>query len=274
MFDLSSWDVKGQALGALQDYARRPVVFLVDGPIGTIEIEKAKAGSGTLVRTPRERTVVLTAKHNFEGVPPTGMSIGGGTPNGVSNALGARWEHPSSDVDLAVTMISTEAERAFGGFAVPTEVVAAATDTDFSKQNPMILCGYPALYRRTLVQSTTALHEFACASYATSVAPDLDAKGRYEAHWNEGALTSADPVFPAIPPGETFEIVHPRGISGGPLWRFRSGGDQAIFGRPTRWGRSLRSATDYNPPDHLELCTSVSVWGDWFRETIAKIDAQ
>lgn len=272
MFDLNSWDVKGQALGALQEYARRPVVFLVDGPIGTIEIEKAAAGSGTLVRTPRGRTLVLTAKHNFEGAPPTGMSIGG-EANSVSNALGTRWEHPSAAVDVAVTMISAEAERVFGGLAVPADAVATTTDTELSKQNPMILCGYPALYRRTLVQSkTTLLHEFACVSYATSVAPDLDSKGRYEAHWKEAALTSSDPVFPTIPPGETFEIVHPRGISGGPLWRFRSVGEGNLWS-PAKMGRIVAVATDYNPPDHLELCTSVAVWGDWFRETVATIDA-
>ena len=39
-------------------------------------------------------------------------------------------------------------------------------------------------------------------------------------------------------------------------------------------GQIVAVATDYNPPDHLELCTSVAVWGDWFRETIAEIDAE
>lgn len=273
MFDLSSWDVKGQALGALQDYARGPVVFLVDGPVGTLEIEKAKAGSGTLIRTPRGRTVVLTAKHNFEDLPPTGMSIGGEIGS-VSNALGARLEHPSATVDLAVTMISADAEGMFGRLAVPADVVAATADTDFAKQNPMILCGYPAMYRRTIVQSkATALHEFACVSYATLVEPELDANSRYQARWKEGARTSADPVFPAIPAGETFDLVHPRGISGGPLWRFRSVGEGNLWS-PSKMGQIIAVATDYNPePDHLELCTSVAVWGDWFRETIAKIDA-
>ena len=88
MFDLSSWELKGQSPRGSSRLREAPVVFLVDGPIGTIEIEKADAGSGTLVQTPRGRTVVLTAKHNFKGVPPTGMSIGGETPNGVCNALG------------------------------------------------------------------------------------------------------------------------------------------------------------------------------------------
>lgn len=274
MSDLSSWEVKGQALGALQDYARRPVVFLVDGPVGTIDIEKASAGSGTLVRTPHGRTVVLTAKHNFKGIPATGMSIGCETPNAVSNALGARWEHPRSDVDVAITMISAEAERVFASFAVPTDSVAATHDTGFTRQNPMILCGYPAMYRRTVVQSkTTALHEFACVSYATLVAPDLDAEGRYEARWKEAALTSADPVFPAIPVGETFEVVHPRGISGGPLWRFRSVGEGNVWS-PSKMGQIVAVATDYRARDHLELCTSVASWGDWFRETIAEIDDQ
>jgi hypothetical protein len=81
-------------------------------------------------------------------------------------------------------------------------------------------------------------------------------------------------VFPAIPAGESFEIVHPRGISGGPLWRFRTVGEGNLWS-PSKMGQIVAVATTFNPaPDHLELCTSVAVWGDWFRETIARIDAQ
>lgn len=175
-------------------------------------------------------------------------------------------------MDVAIALISPEAEQMFASFAVSTDVVAATTDTGFSEQNPMIVCGYPANYRRTLAKGPgAALHEFACARYATLVASGLDASGRYRARWKEAKLTSDDAVFPPVPKGETFDIVHPVGMSGGPLWRFRSVGEGNLWS-PARMGQIVGVASTYL--DDVEFCVSVAAWGDWFSETIAKIDTE
>jgi hypothetical protein len=268
---MADLEVKMQALLALQTYAMRPVVFMLDGPLAGFQLLEAKAGSGLVLRTPRGRTVVLTARHNFDDLPQSGMSIGGRVS--VADALGPRWEHPNPEVDIAITGLKPDAEQMLSVLAVPTSVVAASSDTAFTRENPMILCGFPALYRRTLPRDAkTADHEFSCMSYATTVEPDLDSEGRYLAEWKEGALTEKDPVLPAIKPGETFEIVHPRGISGGPLWRFRSTPEGQLWS-PEAKGMIVGIATDYRERTSRQLCPSVAVWGDWFSETVAAIDA-
>lgn len=262
--------MQANAFDALHDYARDAVVFLVDGRIGPAS-HHAAAGSGTLIGTAGGRTVVLSAAHNFDGVPDDGMSVGGKTSGGVSDALETVWRHPT--VDVALATLRPEAAKVFGGFALPPEQVSATSDTAFTEANPMLLCGYPAAYRRTLVNyaAGTALVEFACISYLTIVEPALDGQGRYRATWKEAVLTEADPVVPAVKPGEEFVIAHPRGISGGPLWRFRKPASGELWA-PAKMGQIVAVACSYISEDSIECCPSVAAWGDWFRETIASID--
>ena len=270
MADLNS-PLDRTAFEALHDFAREAVVFLVDGAIGP-NSHLASVGSGTLIKTAGGRIVVLTAAHNFDDLPDDGVSMGGEGSNAVSHALGAPWRHPSIDVALAV--VQPEAAKVFGHAALAPEVVAATTDTAFELQNPMLLCGYPGDYRRLHVDRPAgrAHLEFACVSYVTTVQPELDEHGRYHARWKEGVLTEHDPLFPAVKPGEEFVVVRPHGISGGPLWRFRSAGKGQVWA-PAKIGQIVGVACDYIRVDAVECCPSVAVWGDWFRETLAAIDA-
>jgi hypothetical protein len=258
------------AFDGLSDYAREAVVFLVDGALGA-NSRTAGVGSGTLFRTQGGRTVVLTAAHNFDDVPDDGMSVGGKTPDGVSDAFEVVWRHPVADVALA--LLRRKAAEIFGGFALSPELVAATADTAFEEENPMVLCGYPGDYRRTFVApaTKTAHVEFACISYATMVEPSLDSHGRYRARWREAVLTENDPVVPAVKPGEVFVITRPHGISGGPLWRFRKR-PKADLWAPSKMGQIVGIASTYIREDAVEFCPSVAVWGDWFRDTLVAVD--
>jgi hypothetical protein len=259
-----------QAFDALHEYAREGVVFLLDGPVGP-DAPRAAVGSGVLFRAGRQ-VVVLTAAHVLDNVPAGGMSIGGRTPDGVSDAIVQVWRHPS--VDVALALLSDDAARLFGQLALSPDVVAAATDTAFARENAMVLCGYPAAYRETRVDHNrrSARVEFACVSYLTTVDLRLDAQQRYRAAWNEGVLTEHDPVVPEVKPGEVFQIAHPGGISGGPLWRFRNV-DKGALWAPAKMGAIVGIACSYLRDEGVEFCPSVASWGDWFRTTIAAIVA-
>ncbi|MET0790949.1 MAG: hypothetical protein ABW061_05465, partial [Polyangiaceae bacterium] len=263
--------LKRQAFDALHDFGREAVVFLLDGRVG-LNARTAPNGSGTLFRTPGGQIVVLSAAHVFDDVPEDGMSIGGKTRDGVSNAIAAVHKHPSSDVDIAVGVLSDVAARVFGAFALSPDFVAGASDTAFERENPMLICGYPTAYKETTVDRArgSARIEFACVSYLTWVERKLDSRARYRATWKEAVLTEHDPVVPAVKPGEVFEIAHPGGISGGPLWRFRTVGKGEIWA-PAKMGKIVGVASSYL--DDVEFCPSIAAWGDWFREVIAAIDA-
>jgi hypothetical protein len=76
-----------------------------------------------------------------------------------------------------------------------------------------------------------------------------------------------------IEAGQIFDLAHPGGISGGALWRFRKVPKTEVWD-PSKLARLIGVASTYlKPPDSIEFCPSVATWGDWFRETVAKIDA-
>jgi hypothetical protein len=265
-------DLQTSAFNALCAYARNPVVFLMDGPIGP-DSTSAAIGSGTLVESAGGSTVVLTAKHNFDPMPEGGISVGGNRAGGISNAVRTVLRHPNDDVDVALAILSPEASAAFSSLAVPANCVSLKDDVQFEDENPMILCGYPSGYRRTLVDESAgkATVEFASVSYLARVKPSLDDKGRYQVTWKEAIMTEHDAVWPPIPRGEEFTMVHPVGISGGPLWRFRKLDPAAVWA-PAKMGTIVGIASGYRKDLGIEYCPSVSVWGEWFLQELAEID--
>jgi hypothetical protein len=253
----------------MHGYARQALAFLVDGPIDA-RTSTAAAGSGTVLKTADGHVVVLTAKHVIEEMPEGGICVGSTGIDGIADAVARRWMHPTEDV--AVALLSSDAQERFVSSALPADVVPASSDTQFLEENPMLICGFPSAYRKTLVDRAAdrACVEFFSTSYLTVVDPLLDERGRYRVTWKEAVLSEHDRVEPAVKPGEIFVIRHPRGISGGPLWRFRRPEKTALWA-PAKMANLVGIASTYL--DGIEFCPSVAVWGDWFRETLSSIDA-
>jgi hypothetical protein len=253
-------------------------VFLVEGAVGAASAD-APNGSGTLLRTPGGRVFVLTARHVLEDDPPDQYALGGrAVQYGVADALGDQFWHPT--VDVALALLKPEAAKLFTHAALSCDVVAETDEEDPEGQMTMI-CGFPVLYRRAAVdhQNKKVDVGFASVTYSTDV-NGKDEKGHYRVSWGEGELSGTIPLRAqsaanhlGIEQGQIFDLAHPGGISGGPLWRFRKVPKTEVWD-PSKLARLIGVASTYlKPPDNIEFCPSVATWGDWFRETIAKIDA-
>ena len=192
--------------------------------------------------------------------------------------LGDQFWHPT--VDVALALLKPDAAKLFTHAALSCDVVAETDEEDPEGEMTMI-CGFPALYRRAAVdhQNKKVDVGFASVTYSTDV-NGKDDKGRYRVSWGEGELSGTVPLRAqsaanhlGIEQGQIFDLAHPGGISGGPLWRFRKVPKTEVWD-PSKLARLIGVASTYlKPPDNIEFCPSVATWGDWLRETIAKIDA-
>ncbi|HEX2870836.1 MAG TPA: hypothetical protein VHP33_06255 [Polyangiaceae bacterium] len=272
-------DLDEAASDALNDFAGGALVFLLEGEINA-ESALAPNGSGTVLRTPGGHVVVLSARHVFEDDPPAQFALGGrAVQHGVPDAIGEQFWHPS--VDVAVARLKPTAAALFAHAALPCDLVAGTNEEDPEGDTAMI-CGFLARYRRTAVDHSNRRvdHDFASVTYSTDV-NGKDERGRYRVAWGEGELSGTIPASASdaarqlgIKVGQLFDLAHPGGISGGPLWRFRKEWRKSEVWEPSKAGRLIGIASSYlPPPDSIEFCPSVATWGDWFRDTIAKIDA-
>jgi hypothetical protein len=221
--------------------------------------------------------VVLTAKHILEDDPPAdGFTIGGPRDPGTacSAALERQWLHPEVDVDVAVATLTRPAADAFGRAAYDSSLVATADDWNLLDDDVTMICGYPAGYRGEEVDHDrkTILHILPGVTHATTVAPDLDARGRYRVEWGPGIMEDPDGKFQflGIEDGKERDLAHPGGISGGPLWRVRGPISKSEIWIPDKMARIVGVASRYL--EGIEFAPSVKVWGDWFREVIAEVD--
>lgn len=262
-------DLEREAFEGVHQFAQRGLVFLVDGPIGP-SMHRAANGSGTLLRTPLGRIVVLTARHVLEDDRPSEFAIAGRSqPEGLDDAVGREWWHP--DVDVAVALLKQHAASVLGTHAVSSDVVAETGDATIGGHQAALICGFPASYRDSEVDHHARRVEvnFPSVSYLT-LADGIDAKGRHRVQWGEGVVGDRDrPGLRGVAPGELFNLAHPGGMSGGPLWRFTKVPKGEVWD-PSKMARIIGVASSYLAPH--EFAPSVATWGDWFRETIAEID--
>lgn len=261
--------VDRQAFDAVQEYVARPLVFLAEGAIGP-GMRTTPNGTGTLLRTPGGRVLVLTARHVLEDDRPEQWAIGGKISHGIDDALGAEWLHPNLDLDVGLALLKPHAAAALESYALAHSAVAE--DGAFrSEDHQAILCGFPGAYRSAEIDQRAgrATVHFQSLTYGTTV-DGLDAKSRYKVRWQEWySHDDAAADLLKAKSGEPVRLEHPRGISGGPLWRFDYAREGELWD-PSRVGRIIGIASTFLEPH--EFVPSVEAWGAWFRETLAKID--
>ncbi len=282
-------DLEKSAFDALNDFAGSALVFLWEGEVSADNAATAN-GSGTVLRTPGGRLFVLTARHVFEddsnGEPQTferaqtvKYAVGGRAVQfGKADALGEQHWHPS--VDVAIALLKPDVATHFADAALSVDMVAKTAD-DATEGHMTMICGFPAGYRRTAIdhQNKKVDHGLASVTYSTDV-EGQDNKGRHRVRWGEAEMTGTVPMQArdsaaarqlGIKPGQVFDLAHPGGISGGPLWRFRKVPKNEVW-EPSKLARIVGIASTYLEPH--SFAPSVSTWGDWLRDAIAKIDAE
>lgn len=256
---------------AIHLFAGAAVVYVLDGAPGA-ESHHSGNGTGLLLNTPGGVTVLLTASHVLADNRPPQFSLGGRAyPEGaVGDALGPEWHHPSADV--AIARLKDGAAELLRAHAQTCSVVAATDDGGLDEPATFMLVGFISALRKDSVDHERKLirHSLVPVSYATIIEGLDPKKQRYRARWDEGEVPEDIAALFDVPAGLQ-PMHHPQGISGGPLWRFRLPTPGKLWAAE-KVGAVVGVASAYLEPH--ELVEPVASWGDWFRATIATIDAE
>jgi len=89
----------------------------------------------------------------------------------------------------------------------------------------------------------------------------FDKNGRYQLEWKEAAVWRGN---------GTFDLPEPKGMSGGPLWRFRKPVSRSIWSAG-EIGKIIAVQAAWDKKEVLFL-EPVDRWGDWFHECLLTID--
>lgn len=262
-----------QAWSAVLEYIQASLVAIVDGPPNEPKF-KRHSGSGTLVRTPANKIIVLSADHVLKDVG-AGFSLGAEGIKTIGDPFAAIWKHPDATVDVAVALLQPRAAEACGQQAINWQSIAAAGD-DWVEGEPAIVCGFPVDYR---VERVDEVRKVVTQSYVpvayTTLVHGTDNAGRYKLAWGDAFARDDDrnPLLPVfdIKPGELFQQKRPTGVSGGPLWRLRPLDTREIWSASR--AADIIGICESWDEESIAFCPSTRVWGPWFREVIAQIDA-
>lgn len=254
-------DTKGLdelALKAAGEYVRRSSVCLI-GPFSQ-DGEEIPIGSGTAIRTPGGRVVVLTAAHNFETGGERAIAYFGMPPGRALRGVASRL-HVCDGIDVALFEVRGDGTRSLLPLSVDLDAIGAAeaVEPDFQ----YVVAGYPSGFIFTPEKHTHVLH--AVANNVRGVG--IDDQGRYRFRWDRAVLPREIVQALALPSAK-LELPHPRGISGGALWRFQPMHEPVWS--PTSHARLVAIPHRFLQP--TQFAENVSRWGDWLRETIQRID--
>jgi hypothetical protein len=246
------WD---QVRTAARTWVSRSLVCIVPQRVPEV------VSSGTAIRTPGGRVVVLTAWHCVNDLDENPPSITQDSwPHGVQRALTEAIEGPDG-CDIAIAIPSAEAHEVLvrARCTIESASVATATDDGVDSSQWLLMGGYPAELGSVSVDHAAEIVTLNRGSMIyTFPSVERDAlRNRYRIPWIEDAEAPSP---------------RPQGISGGPLWRVDTGTPQNEIWTPEKRLKLIGVATSYLESERIEFAESVAVWGDWFRETIAVLD--
>lgn len=275
---IDNCEKSARAWEAVHAFVGSAIVAIVDGK-PTERKQDALNGTGTILRTPGGAALLLTARHVLQRSSrpaEDGFCLAAKDPTrgGVGHAIMTTFFHPdeAADTDVAIGILSSEAVQVFGRFALPTGVVATSGDFQVAERDVAIIAGFPKAYMSERVEHGRRLiwQEYGSVTYATTV-ERMDEKQRYQLHWGEAVAEDNGHLHRlGARAGEVFELKHPGGVSGGPLWRFGGGLPNDEVWSPQKIGRIIGIAEAYRAPNGF--AQSVRRWGDWFHQTVQRID--
>jgi hypothetical protein len=245
------------AQDAINKFVQQSCGFLVPGEEGRIAPE---VGTGTIVRTKGGHYCILTARHIAEDALKKEYRLGFlGCTNPISNFVGGVLMF-ADDTDIGLLIVKDELATPLRNLALTQDSVSAKEQEGIVAEDTIVLTGYPAqishYYKKESLQDIELI-TYWCSPEAIS----LDKSGRYQLEWKD-----------AVPwrRNGTFDLPAPKGMSGGPLWRFRKPASSSIWSA-SNIGKIVAVQTAWNWKDTLFL-EPVETWSDWFHESLSTID--
>jgi hypothetical protein len=271
--------LKKSGIAAIQNYASRFSVAIRPTPSSTAN---EWVGSGTVVRTPGGKLVVLSAKHVLEeiakidghvavGFGPTGISI---PSDGVCMATTLLFGPEGVDVGLFVL---NPTAATYLADSISVNDIGSSSDTGIEEGDAFVAVGYPwqLVHDQADYAAHVNWHFFSKIIYTVKVR-GLDRRGRYEMNWNNGiAPQEASHLLPnlaaqLVSNGGPHVPPDPPGVSGGALWRFR--GPPRLIWTASAYGKLVGVLCSWIRDDRIQIAESASAWGDWLRAAIKELD--
>lgn len=244
--------------------------------------ERATAVStGIAVRTPGGRVVVLTAWHCVQNLDEDPCSlIQDSWPNAVQRGLTRAIEGPA-DCDVAIAIPSAEAQAVLTRARcwIDSASVATSADDMVGSTEWLLLGGYLGdLTSESVDHSAKAVAQnFGSMTYAFPSVERDALRRRYRIAWAENAevnhLHPLDARTTNVNVGDSEPLPRPHGVSGGPVWRVQTNTPPNEIWTPEKRLKLVGIATSYLASERIEFAESVAIWGNWFHDTIAVLDA-
>lgn len=264
---------------AIGEFVQRPAVFLVPG--ASTDAPTAVA-SGVALLTPGDIVTVLTAWHVAKDAQNTPHRLGyRGCDPGLNDVVRgiipgpARERRPEvtgceEGVDVALVLVSDDAQRVLRSMAITIENIASDDDVDDNK-DVVVLSGYP-FYLSGALDSSPKSRGYSHIHHITGVRHRDDC-GRLHLSWDDAVVRPGDEVPPHVDvkPGEVFRLGHPGGISGGAVWRFRGAKKEQPIWAPSSDGQIIGVPMAWDKVS-TEIAESCCLWRDWLLESVAKVD--
>jgi hypothetical protein len=250
--------VEKEAQNAIDNFLAQSCVFILPGmgPPPAMEV-----GSGTILKTGHGHLVILTAKHVGRRASTEEYRLGYlKCVDAVSDFVAAVVPHPMDDVDVALLVVKEGIATTLGNIAAPPQNVPMA-GFEILPGDALVLNGYPA--QASYYLKERAEQGFYALTYWCHYGPPLtDSHSRYQIPWRN----FGDPQ----PAEANLETIPPRGMSGGPLWRFRKPSGTTLWS-PGRIGRivGVQSAWDQR---ETVLIEPIAKWSNWFHQSLKEID--
>jgi len=242
---------------AINTFISRPSVFIAPGIAGD---KPNEIGSGTIICTPQNNLVILTAKHLAEEARRAKCRFGYGLGrNIVNNFVAGILFHPD-EVDVSLLIIKEALSPPLKDLALSPDSVANRDDK-ILYGDCLILNGFPT--ELTQYNEKNNIYGLGSITYwGCKLSPEkYDEKGRYLVEWKDAEQFRSN---------EPLELPQPYGISGGPLWRFRKCPKSPVWS-PEGIGKIIGIQSKWDGKEIL-LVEPVKKWGDWFRDSIKQVD--
>jgi hypothetical protein len=241
---------------AINQFVQFSCVFILPGPEGQIASD---VGSGILINTKRKHLAVLTAKHVAMDSRKEEYRLGffkclDPVPNFVAGIL----LFPG-DVDVALLVVKDELIYPLKKLAIRPEAIPTI-NFEIQEQDILILKGFPAeMSHYSKERSEQGFAAITHWFFEPSV--PLDANGMYRLKWKDAVDWRSD---------KDFKLPSPKGMSGGPLWRFRKPSENSIWA-PEEIGKVIGIQSAWDRKETM-LIETIHKWSSWFHESLKKID--
>jgi hypothetical protein len=216
-------------------------------------------GSGVIIQTEQDHFTILTAKHIAEEAKREEYRLGFfKCSNSLSDFVAGILLGPD-DVDVGLLIVKDTLSSQIRHLAVNHNLVPVE-DHEIVAQDSFVLNGFPAeisRYDQNKSEQGFTVLNYWCVPENVS----YNGKGRYRLEWKDANVWRGNQVF---------DLPSPKGMSGGPLWRFRKPVSTSLW---SAWeiGKIIGIQSAWDQKD-TAIIEPVSKWSNWFQESIVTID--